>query len=94
MGGRWCNQNQRLCGGARYGDQVGRPPVVLAHCALADVGLILGTTLAVQPFQNCALAPEHLAIINVERPVTPRVLFLHACLPSGRRHIDTWGSRR
>ena len=29
--------------------------------------LILGTTRAVQPFQNCALAPEHLAIINVER---------------------------
>ena len=50
-----------------YGDRVAKPDHVLAHCRFADLSLIVGTTLQVEPFKNYALEPERLAIINCAR---------------------------
>jgi hypothetical protein len=52
---------------SHYGARVAKPAAALAHVHAADVALIIGSSLAVQPFAKYASQPRKLAIVNLER---------------------------
>jgi len=52
---------------SHYGARVSKPAVALAHVDAADVSLIVGSSLSVQPFAKYAAQPRKLAIVNLER---------------------------
>jgi len=52
---------------SHYGAKVDVPEAARAHCGAADLALILGTSLSVQPFAKYAQRPRHLAIVNLEK---------------------------
>jgi len=52
---------------SHYGARVSKPAMALAHVDAADVSLIVGSSLSVQPFAKYAAQPRKLAIVNLER---------------------------